>query len=483
MEGRLSERLERGVPWLPFLASGNRGRFLFFLAVLNLLFLAVVLLSLRGVEIRWEIKREEILARRLREVRATQVVPLIEYVYVTATPTPQMVALAMSPTPLPPTPIPPSPTKVMVPPPRSRTTPTPTAIGMATPTVIPTPTPTFTPGPPPPHDTPTPAPEPRRRRTPTPTPTCTTTPAPTDTPTPTPTPTDTPTPTPTPTDTPTPTPTPTPTDTPTPTSTSDPPPAPPQGLRAAGGDGQVSLGWEANSEPDLAGYILYRSTTPGSGYEEIATLSTTDCLDTGLTNGESYYYLVKAFDTFGGQSDPSDEVQATPSAITEPYPSCVIGNCNDAQGPPDGVWDNIHVGEEIILDLGEGNGIIDGDGYDLVYYEREYLDTGKVQLDWVIVELSADGSSWHTVFYWGDGVPSVNTNIASYATDGDGEADNEEIPFDDLWPSSTDPVYQTGVAIDIEGLAPSGFAYRYLRISCPGDGGDPAEPDAIERLN
>jgi len=135
--------------------------------------------------------------------------------------------------------------------------------------------------------------------------------------------------------------------------------------------------------------------------------------------------------------------------------------------------------------MGEGNGIIDGDGhggYDLVYYERELGTTGYVELDWVQVELSVDQSSWHTVFYWGDDVlaNTDNTNIAAYGNDDDGEVDNESIPLADLWPSNT---IQTGIAIDIRGLVPSGYAYRYIRISCPSGGADPAEPDGIERLN
>ena len=143
--------------------------------------------------------------------------------------------------------------------------------------------------------------------------------------------------------------------------------------------------------------------------------------------------------------------------------------------------------------MGEGNGIIDRDGhggYDLVYYEREIGTTGRVELDWVQVELSVDQSAWYTVFYWGDNDPTNtdSTNVWEYGRDlkgvpGDGEADNESIPLADLWPSNTIPVYRTGIAIDIRGLVPPGYAYRYLRISCPSGGADPAEPDGIERLN
>jgi len=457
----------------------NRRRFLFLLIVFNSLLISIALLSIRNVEVRQEIRRETILIRRAWDLHLTRWVPVVEYRYVTATPTPQTIALAVSGSPS----VPPL---VMV------TSPPPTPSFTATFTASPTPTPTPTKMPTPTAtltETPTSTPT----NTPTPPPTATNTPTPTDTPTPTATPTETPTSTPTSTPTPTATPTntPTPTDTPTPTATPDYPPAPPQNLRAAGGDGQISLGWDANTEPDLDGYRIYRSTTSGGDFALIATVgpATPRYLSGDVDNGVTYYYLVTAFDLGGDESDPSNEVGATPTAITDPYPSCLEGICDQAAGPPDDVWESIYPEGWVILDLGEGNGIIDGEGYggyDLVYYEREYDGTpGYIQLDWVVVELSTDNVTWHTVFNWGDddSTNTDNTNVAAYGNDADYEVDNEPIPLADLWPSNTIPAYQTGIAIDIRGLAPPGYAYRYLRISCPSGGGDPSEPDAIERLN
>jgi len=242
--------------------------------------------------------------------------------------------------------------------------------------------------------------------------------------------------------------------------------------------------------------MIYRSTTSGHDFALIATVGAamTRYLDAGVNNGVTYYYLVTAFDLGGNESDPTNETGATPTAITNPYPSCLVGDCDQAAGSPDDNWESIPPDGSTILDLGEGNGVIDGDGYggyDLVYYERENDgDPGYIYLDWVVVELSTDNLTWHTVFNWGDNDPinTDNTNVWEYGQDlkgvpGDREADNERVPLADLWPSHTNPVHQTGIAIDIRGLVPSGYAYRYIRISCPLGGGDPSEPDGIERLN
>lgn len=93
-------------------------------------------------------------------------------------------------------------------------------------------------------------------------------------------------------------------------------PSPPQGLISTAGTAMVNLNWTANSEYDLAGYDCYRSQTPGGPYTKLnATLITqTAYLDTGLANGNAYYYVLRALDTSGNASAYSAEVNATPTA-------------------------------------------------------------------------------------------------------------------------------------------------------------------------
>ncbi|MCX6930648.1 MAG: glycosyl hydrolase family 28-related protein, partial [Verrucomicrobia bacterium] len=71
------------------------------------------------------------------------------------------------------------------------------------------------------------------------------------------------------------------------------PPSQPTGLFAATTNALVRLDWNNNSESDLNTYAIYRSTTSGSNYVQIATrLKTSDYSDTNAIAGVAHYYRV-----------------------------------------------------------------------------------------------------------------------------------------------------------------------------------------------
>jgi GH35 family endo-1,4-beta-xylanase len=96
-------------------------------------------------------------------------------------------------------------------------------------------------------------------------------------------------------------------------------PAAPTGLIATAGNKSVILTWNANSEPDMNGYNLYRSTTQGGGYAKVngSLLTSPNYADSNLTNGTPYYYVVTAVDLTDHESANSGEATATPD-----YQSC-----------------------------------------------------------------------------------------------------------------------------------------------------------------
>jgi len=92
-------------------------------------------------------------------------------------------------------------------------------------------------------------------------------------------------------------------------------PAAPLGLSIGPAPGRLSLFFSANSEPDIAGYLIYRSTDaslakPWTLLTPAVTTRTT-FTDENVDPGKTYYYYVIAVDTAGNRSQPSEVVSET----------------------------------------------------------------------------------------------------------------------------------------------------------------------------
>ncbi|MEQ7050924.1 hypothetical protein ABN764_09720 [Paenibacillaceae sp. P-4] len=102
-------------------------------------------------------------------------------------------------------------------------------------------------------------------------------------------------------------------------STEQPNPAAIQ-LTATGGNKKVSLHWNNTKSADS--YNIKRSNVAGGSYKTIATVtgSTYDYIDSLVTNGTKYYYVVTAVSPQGGEIGQSNEASATPNSdeVTPP---------------------------------------------------------------------------------------------------------------------------------------------------------------------
>jgi trimeric autotransporter adhesin len=79
---------------------------------------------------------------------------------------------------------------------------------------------------------------------------------------------------------------------------------------------QVTLAWDPNSEPDLAGYKLYQGTAAGTYGAPVTVGNVTTYTVSGLADGQSFFFAITAYDTVGNESGYSNEVAyATPSLV------------------------------------------------------------------------------------------------------------------------------------------------------------------------
>ena len=79
--------------------------------------------------------------------------------------------------------------------------------------------------------------------------------------------------------------------------------------------GEANLSWNANKEPDLAGYRIYYGTTPRTGNcpsggypEKIEVGNTTSYKVEHLKEGETYYFSITSYNKGGKESCFSAEV-------------------------------------------------------------------------------------------------------------------------------------------------------------------------------
>lgn len=96
-------------------------------------------------------------------------------------------------------------------------------------------------------------------------------------------------------------------------------------LAASAGDAQVGLTWTASVGVlgwTVSGYEVGRSTTSGGPYTLTNVGAVTSNTASSLSNGTTYYFVIRALDAFGRAIATSSEASATPAGVApSPTPS------------------------------------------------------------------------------------------------------------------------------------------------------------------
>lgn len=75
---------------------------------------------------------------------------------------------------------------------------------------------------------------------------------------------------------------------------------------------KLSLAWSASTDDvGVTGYQIWRATSAGGPFSQIATTTGTTYTNSGLTSGTTYYYYVKAYDAAGNVSAASNTASGT----------------------------------------------------------------------------------------------------------------------------------------------------------------------------
>lgn len=91
------------------------------------------------------------------------------------------------------------------------------------------------------------------------------------------------------------------------------PPAAPRNLAAIAGAGSINLIWDANTEGDIAGYLVLRAEAPGATLQPVTPepVAAAAHRDETVKSGVRYVYSVIAVDRAGNRSAESNRVEET----------------------------------------------------------------------------------------------------------------------------------------------------------------------------
>ncbi len=171
-------------------------------------------------------------------------------------------------------------------------------------------------------------------------------------------------------------------------------PAAPSGLRAAPGDGQVTVSWLPAT--GASSYALYWSTAPGVSKTATRVASAVSPqVVTGLTNGTTSWFAVAGIDPVG-EGSLSLEVSATPSA-TPPPPAPTGVAATGGDGRVTVSWSPVTGATSYTVYYGTASGVSKTTGTKLAAATSPQVITGLTNEVGIYAVVTATGASGESV--------------------------------------------------------------------------------------
>ena len=82
---------------------------------------------------------------------------------------------------------------------------------------------------------------------------------------------------------------------------------------------QITLAWDRNSEPDVAGYNIYYGTESGNYQYKVDVGNNTSCTISSLEEDTTYFFAATAYSSPLNESDFSEEIQHTTPITVQPH--------------------------------------------------------------------------------------------------------------------------------------------------------------------
>lgn len=90
------------------------------------------------------------------------------------------------------------------------------------------------------------------------------------------------------------------------------PQCPTPGTNGVGSNPGVTLAWDPNEDPNIAGYIVHWGLAPGNYSWQIDVMQATTAFIADLESGVPFFFAITAYDNQGVESEPSDKVTFIP---------------------------------------------------------------------------------------------------------------------------------------------------------------------------
>lgn len=258
---------------------------------------------------------------------------------------------------------------------------------------------------------------------------------------------------------------------------------------------QVTLAWDPNTEAGIAGHVIYTGSSSRAYDVSVDVGNQTTYTLSGLADGQTYYFAVTCYDTYGAESNYSEEVSWTSQSLNGP-PVASDGSLTTLQNTlADGTLsasdpDGDALTYSLVSSGSLGSATLADPATGVYIYTPNENATGTDTFSFKVNDGTVDSNVatitvtiTQTVDTDGDGMPDddetdiYGTDPSNADTDGDGVNDGDELAY---WGDDWNADYDGDGLINL--LDPDADGDSVSDGEEINHGSDPADPNSKPQL-